>query len=123
MYDKKILAEQVINPAHLFYFLKLNETEAGYAQLVIDEDFAKIEKLYVLPNVQGKGGGLYLLSKIRQEAVDRQKYILRLQVNRGNEKAISFYLKYGFEIVNSEDFDVGGGHVMDDYVMELSLVE
>lgn len=123
MYDKNILAEQIANPAHLFYILRLNETNSGYAQLVISRDFAKVEKLYVLPNVQGKGGGLYLLSKIRQEAVDKQKCILRLQVNRANDKAIAFYLKYGFEIVRSEDFDVGGGHMMDDYVMEFSTSE
>lgn len=118
MYDKQLLAEQIANPSNLFFVLSLNETHCGYAQLVINGDFAKVEKLYVLPDVQGKGGGLYLLDKIRQEAVDKQKYILRLQVNRANEKAISFYLKYGFRIVRSEDFDVGGGHVMDDYVME-----
>lgn len=118
MYDPKILAEQLANPSHLFYFLQFNETNTGYAQLIIGSEFAKIEKLYVLPGVQGKGGGLYLLEIMRQEAIEKQKYIMRLQVNRANERAIAFYLKYGFEIVRSEDFDVGGGHVMDDYVME-----
>lgn len=118
MYDKNRLQDQIADPAHRFYILRLNDADAGYAQLIINTDFAKVEKLYVLPNVQGKGGGLYLLNEIYKEAVEKQKRILRLQVNRANDRAISFYLKYGFEIVRSEDFDVGGGHVMDDYVME-----
>lgn len=123
MYDKNLLAGQIANPSNLFYLLRLKETEIGYAQLVFGSDYLKVEKLYVLPDVQGKGGGLYLLNRIRQEAFDKQKYMLRLQVNRANDRAIAFYLKYGFEIVRSEDFDVGGGHVMDDYVMELSIPE
>ena len=123
MYDQSVLARQILNPSNLFFLLRLDEAEVGYAQLVFGFDYVKVEKLYVLPDTQGKGGGLYLLNRIRQEALEKQKYKLRLQVNRANDKAIAFYVKYGFEIVRSEDFDVGGGHVMDDYVMELSIAE
>ena len=44
-----------------------------------------------------------------------------LQVNKRNTKAISSYRKYGFEVRSSTVDDIGGGYVMDDYVMEKLL--
>ena len=40
-----------------------------------------------------------------------------LQVNKRNERAIGAYLKAGFEIIGEAVFDIGGGFVMDDYLM------
>ena len=45
---------------------------------------------------------------------------LLLNVNRHN-KAISFYKKYGFDIIAEEDIDIGNGYYMNDYVMEKKL--
>ena len=46
---------------------------------------------------------------------------LRLNVNKHNERAISVYLRNGFESVESVKNDIGGGFFMDDYVMEKRL--
>ncbi len=40
-----------------------------------------------------------------------------LQVNKRNERAIAAYLRAGFQIEKEAVFDIGGGFVMDDYVM------
>ena len=42
---------------------------------------------------------------------------LRLTVNRQNFKSINFYFKNGFKIDHVEDFDIGNGYVMNDFVM------
>ena len=47
---------------------------------------------------------------------------LQLQVNRNN-KAKNFYEKLGFVVIDFQEFDIGHGHVMDDYVMEKKLEE
>ena len=45
---------------------------------------------------------------------------LELQVNRKN-KAVGFYEKMGFQIVESKDFHIGEEFYMNDYVMCLDL--
>lgn len=46
-----------------------------------------------------------------------ENIVIRLQVNRSNYKAINFYFKKGFVIERAEDFDIGNGYFMNDFVM------
>jgi ribosomal protein S18 acetylase RimI-like enzyme len=46
---------------------------------------------------------------------------LVLAVNKRNEGALAAYAKHGFAIVESVVKDIGGGFVMDDYVMRLDV--
>lgn len=80
----------------------------------------KIHKLYVLPTIQGKGIGKFLINHIKELALKAQNSALLLTVNRFN-KAKEFYLKQGFHIVLEKQFQIGNGFIMDDYVMELPI--
>ena len=42
---------------------------------------------------------------------------LVLAVNKNNRSAIAAYLKHGFRIADAVVKDIGGGFVMDDYIM------
>jgi len=46
---------------------------------------------------------------------------LILAVNKRNENAIASYRKHGFQVRESVVVDIGGGYVMDDFVMEKLL--
>ena len=46
---------------------------------------------------------------------------ITLTVNRQNYKAINFYFKHGFKIKSVDDFDIGNGFFMNDFVMEKLL--
>ena len=80
-----------------------------------------LHKLYVSPEYQGQGGGQaaleFICRKLDGEGAER----LQLRVNRGNLQAIRAYEKYGFERVGECCADIGGGFVMDDYVMECAV--
>ncbi len=80
----------------------------------------KLNKLYALPNQQGKGLGKKLISYVIDEILSKKATTLRLNVNRHN-KAKSFYEKLGFHVVATEDIDIGNGYFMNDYVLEKSL--
>jgi diamine N-acetyltransferase len=80
----------------------------------------KIHKLYVLPQIQGKGVGKTLVHHIKKIAIQAQNSSLILTVNRFN-KAKDFYEKLGFTIVEEKQFQIGNGYIMDDYVMELPI--
>jgi ribosomal protein S18 acetylase RimI-like enzyme len=45
---------------------------------------------------------------------------LLLNVNRENP-ALGFYKKKGFEVIKTEDIDIGNGYFMNDYVMRLKV--
>lgn len=77
----------------------------------------KIDKLYVHPRHQRQGYGGRLIEHIGAVARQRSCDRLTLAVNRGNRSAIGAYLKHGFSIAESVVKDIGGGFVMDDYIM------
>ena len=80
----------------------------------------KLNKLYILPEAQGTGAGKALLNQAIEVAKASGSSSLFLQVNKQN-KAYSFYLKYGFIKEAEFKFDIGNGFFMDDYVMRLKI--
>ncbi len=80
----------------------------------------KLDKLYVLPTAQKTGAGKELLKEVIDRIISVGGKEIILQVNRNNN-AVSFYEKMGFVILRSEDFSIGNGYFMNDYVMSLGL--
>jgi ribosomal protein S18 acetylase RimI-like enzyme len=76
-----------------------------------------LHKLYVLPQFQGKGLGGRLLEHALQSASQAGCRRVQLHVNKGNHRAIACYRRHGFVQEASVVNDIGGGYVMDDYVM------
>ena len=81
----------------------------------------KLDKLYVHQDHQRKGYGAMLLDRAVSIARAHGCGTLMLAVNRNNRNAIAAYEKYGFCIAESAVKDIGGGFVMDDYVMTKSI--
>ena len=81
----------------------------------------KLHKLYVHPDFQRCGLGSRLLAHAEFAARRRGFTTMLLAVNKKNGKAIDAYLKNGFTIRESVVSDIGGGFVMDDYVMTKAL--
>ncbi len=121
MYSIDSLEKQIeIKP---FLLVNDNGEFIGFASYEINWDNSrktKIHKLYVLPEIQGKGIGRMLINHIKEIALKANNNALFLTVNRFN-KAKEFYLKQGFHIVAEKQFQIGNGYIMDDYVMELPI--
>ena len=66
------------------------------------------------------GIGRAFMERAKSIAKEKQQTAIVLRVNKGNP-AVDFYTKLGFEITKSEVLDIGGGFVMDDYLMSLSI--
>lgn len=81
----------------------------------------KLDKLYIHPDAQRQGVGGQLIAHVAARARSQGYPCLILQVNKRNARAIASYRKYGFEVRTSTVDDIGGGYVMDDYVMEKRL--
>jgi len=87
------------------------------SSFVLDERTLKLDKLYVHPNDQRRGYGGLLISHVAQRAAGRALERIVLAVNKHNASAIGAYRRHGFDIVDAIVKDIGGGFVMDDYVM------
>jgi ribosomal protein S18 acetylase RimI-like enzyme len=77
----------------------------------------KLDKLYVDPTRQRMGYGGALLRHVCDRANRLGFSKVMLAVNKRNASAIGAYHKYGFTIAQSVVADIGGGFVMDDYIM------
>jgi GNAT superfamily N-acetyltransferase len=77
----------------------------------------KLDKLYVRHDYQRRGYGGLLIERAAAAARTQGCRTLMLAVNKANVKAIAAYKKYGLRVRESIVQDIGGGFVMDDYVM------
>ncbi len=77
----------------------------------------KLDKLYVHPRLQRRGYGGMMIARAGEVARSSGCSRLVLAVNKNNHSAIAAYLKHGFRIANAVMKDIGGGFVMDDYLM------
>ena len=81
----------------------------------------KLHKLYLLPELHGRGLGSRLLQHCEREVRAGGARRLILSVNKRNAQAIAAYKRNGFVIAESVVTDIGGGFVMDDYIMAKSI--
>ena len=100
-----------------------DKLEVGNTMVAFDSCFladaatVKLDKLYVHPAQQRKGYGGLLIGHVCDRARMQGCSRVVLAVNKGNRTAIGAYLKHGFTVLESVVKDIGGGFVMDDYVM------
>lgn len=82
----------------------------------------KLDKLYVTPEHQREGLGGILLTHVSDQAREQGCSHLILAVNKRNERAINAYKKHGFSVREAVQVDIGSGFVMDDFIMEKSVL-
>ncbi|MCE5300781.1 MAG: GNAT family N-acetyltransferase [Spirochaetia bacterium] len=101
-----------------YYILSCNGVDAGYMAYEVKPEGMYLSKLYVMERERRKGLGRFMAGFIEDEA--RKIGIKRvfLRVNKFNISSIKAYEKMGYIKTAEMKEDIGGGFVMDDYVME-----
>jgi ribosomal protein S18 acetylase RimI-like enzyme len=84
-------------------------------------DELKLDKLYVHQDFHGRGVGRILIASAEAAAIVQRRTTLILNVNKENVQAIRAYERNGFLVREAVVVDIGGGFVMDDYVMAKRL--
>lgn len=97
-----------------FVYMLMPE-QTGYFAYEIKPDHLFLSKIYVHKDIRGQGFARKAIDWI--EATEKPKRI-RLTVNRHNKSTLNAYQKLGFKKVAEQVADIGGGYVMDDFVME-----
>ena len=123
MLEKIYSPNNIINElshSDIEYLLLLEEDRrpvafASYSPRKDEPEIFKLHKLYCLPETQGKGYGRILIDHVFKKVADTGKIALDLNVNKYN-KALGFYEKMGFKVIQEEDISIGP-YFMNDYVM------
>ena len=115
IYSTEGLTEQMTVKHHQFYLLVLDERSVGFLSVSGEENMF-IHKFYIDQDLQGRGYGAEVFNKLCSLYPSVQSFTLT--VNRSNYKSINFYFKLGFKIDHIDDFDIGQGYFMNDFIMK-----
>ena len=87
--------------------IQFHGTDVGFLSTSNTSDTFKVDQLYILPEYQGRGIGAACMRRIIDDASLEQKSVT-LQVLKINVRAIAFYQRLGFTIVdeNSTHFQM-----------------
>ncbi|MGI6576884.1 MAG: GNAT family N-acetyltransferase [Eubacteriales bacterium] len=100
-----------------YYMAYLYDRLIGYMAINEETDRMFLSKLYIEKDFRGRGIADQFIRLLVDRAKELRKEIISLTVNKNNLTSISIYKKMGFEIEGELVTDIGGGYVMDDYVM------
>ena len=118
--SQKSFSSQMAN-GYEYYFLEREGDMVGYLGIQQQEDRMFLSKLYLKGEYHGKGIAQQVLKELVAIAKARKLGSIYLTVNKGNEKAIKAYERFGFIKTDSIVTDIGCSFVMDDYVYTYSL--
>lgn len=126
MYSTESLIRQIDVLNHHYFIAKIDDKPVGYISIehhCEEGNKTKIHKIYLLPEYQKMGVGHALYKFAMNEAKQNGDVMVYLNVNKHNQKAISFYKRVGFKLTKEEVIDIGNGFVMDDYVFEIDITQ
>ena len=121
MYSEESIARQMADGQNYTLIYADTDPVGYYAVSEKSYGYFFLHKFYIDTAKHRKGIGAAAFHHMLEHDCKGFKE-LRLQVNRRNIKAINFYVKHGFVIDHVQDFDIGGGYTMDDFVMKLTSI-
>jgi len=123
MYSLDVLRDEIRSQGIRYDLLLVDGSPSGFASYgpTSESGVMKLHKLYLLPEMHGRGLGSLLLQHVEREVRAGAGHRLVLSVNKRNARAIAAYRRNGFDIADSVVTDIGNGFVMDDYIMAKEL--
>lgn len=107
----------VDNDGYLYYMAYDGNDLCGYLGIHDEgEGVIFISKLYVRSDKRKNGIASSMLDRLKRDYPYAKKWYLT--VNKYNSGSIAVYEKRGFSKADAVVTDIGGGFVMDDYIME-----
>ena len=77
-----------------------------------------MSKFYLDLNYRGKGYASEMMAFVKDYAKSRGLNKIKLNVNADNRNTVEVYKRFGFEVIEEYQRDVGDGFSVHDYVME-----
>ncbi|MGN0193427.1 MAG: GNAT family N-acetyltransferase [Candidatus Gastranaerophilaceae bacterium] len=119
--SENAVTRQIEQENYTYFYILENGEKAGYIGLSEKNDYLFLSKLYLKKDFRHKGLGTKAFEFIKDFARNSGFDKIVLTVNKYNSNTIKAYEKWGFKSVDAVVTDIGGGFVMDDFIMEFSL--
>ncbi len=111
-----VIKNDINNNGYRYYLYFADNVCVGFCGVKTEETRLFVSKIYVLPDYQRHGIATELFERVKSDFSDKYSEFY-LTVNKHNDKAIAAYKKFGFFPSSTAVTDIGGGYVMDDYIM------
>jgi len=127
-YDTQVISVQLANTQQYYFAIaSVNGEVVGYIKLIFNQTHpklsgkvAELEKIYVLKSYWDTKTGAALMQQAIQVCKQHGFEKLFLGVWQENERAVNFYRKFGFEVFDTRQFQLGE-RWCEDYMMKLTL--
>ena len=128
-YNPDTFISELINKKNNYYLVYYQNRLAGFSNIIYNfpyadskvEDIAKLERIYILKEFYDLKLGYNLFEFNRNLARTNNQKGIWLFVWKGNERAIKFYKKNGFEVIGNFDYKISETHSNPNYQMFLKL--
>lgn len=115
------MCEQKRSEGYQYFLIRCNEEDVGYMALKVEGDRVFLSKLYLLAQARGQGLASRAIAYVEDICRENGLGGIWLTVNRHNTGSIAVYEHLGFSRAYESQTDIGGGFVMDDYIMEKAI--
>lgn len=118
---------ELTNPGNLYHIIYVDDVVAGYSKIILnfnheliaDQPVTKLERIYLLKPYYGMDAGKKFFDHNVGFSKDQHQLGMWLHVWIENHRAFAFYLKQGFKIIGSYNFEVSPTHFNPNHVMYL----
>lgn len=128
-YSVKKLEKELTDPNTFFHFINYNNVLAGYSKLSLNNAYplineapiTKLDRIYIDEKFLDKKIGQVLFDFNLEIARQNNQQGIWLYTWIENHRAIKFYKKNGFEIIDEKDFKISNRHSNPNYIMYKNL--
>ena len=130
-YNADSIKEELNDVNNIYYLINYNGKPVGFSKIIfnakhpniVTENVTKLDRIYLLKEFYGLKLGLELLNFNIELSRNNKQSGMWLYTWIGNNRAIDFYLKAGFNIIGSHKFYVTKTHYDVSHQMFLNFPE
>lgn len=115
----KAMKRQIEQEGYTYLMAVEDGIPVGYTGFKREQERMFLSKLYVKKEYRNKGISRLMFEEIRKRSEGLKS--IYLTVNKYNDRTIAIYHHMGFVQIDDVVTDIGGGFVMDDYILEFAL--
>lgn len=114
------LKEQIEN-GYEYYQIFSDGKFLGYTGVHDEEGRLFLSKLYIKKEARGRHLATAVFEFLVNLCKERKLSAIWLTCNKHNDHSLAVYDHLGFQTIDTQEADIGGGFIMDDYIMEYRI--
>ena len=104
-----------------YFQLYIDGEFLGYTGVHDEGDRLFLSKLYIKKEARGNHLATHAFEFLKSICKERGLSAIWLTCNKYNDNTLAVYDHLGFKIIDTQEADIGGGFIMDDYILEYTI--